>query len=205
MALHVSSSAMTGLSHTYVSFSFALWMLFPSDHGHTGLRMAIFAIYISFLLISVVPVFIDVLSRPHNDPYHPWADALYHGIHSMFINPVITVFCLAALPVQARETLSRPDPASLSLTGLVVQAMVFAFSALAWVWRLVFPWDSAQGHISFGMFIGIFTTWYQLVGWVAVDNAIFAVVQAVLFWLVIRHRPDYPNVTGAESEPLLRH
>jgi hypothetical protein len=66
--------------------------------------------------------------------------------------------------------------------------------------RVHFPYDRVD-RISFG----IWYTWYQAVGWAAVDNAIFAIGQAVIFWLAINRlsqRGDIP--LGNETEPLLR-
>jgi hypothetical protein len=115
----------------------------------------------------------------------------------MFINPVVTVLCIAALFVQAKETKSRSDPGGLSVTGLAVQAVIFAVVALSWLFRLVFPWNE---HL---INLGGLLMWYQYVGWVAVDNAIFAVAQAVLYWLATRSRRGIAGIGGGETEPLL--
>ncbi|EHK20597.1 uncharacterized protein TRIVIDRAFT_202834 [Trichoderma virens Gv29-8] len=52
-----------------------------------------------------------------------------------------------------------------------MQAVVFALLALGWRWRLL-PWDASVGVLA--------TTWYQLVGFIPVDHAMFALVQAAL-------------------------
>jgi hypothetical protein len=176
---------------------------YPSDNDRPGQRYSVLAIWVSFLLISIVPVLIDAFDfGGRDDPYRKWAGAFFTGVHSMFINPIVTILGIAALFVQARETISRPDPGALSVTGLAIQAVVFVLVSLAWLGRLVFPWDRLEGH---QITLGLLIIWYQLVGWVAVDNAIFSVVQAVLFWLASRHgRGGGAGNVGSETEPLLR-
>jgi hypothetical protein len=160
------------------------------------------AIYVSFLLISVIPVFTDAITSRKDEQYHKWAGALFHGVHSLFINPVVTILGISALFFQARETMSRPEgPAALSVVGLAVQAVVFAVVALVWPARLVFPWHELGGRVTMGVLI----TWYQLVGFVAVDNAVFALVQAVLLWLIMRRgHGGSSEVDSGEIEPLVR-
>jgi hypothetical protein len=85
--------------------------------------------------------------------------------------------------------------------GLAVQAAVFALVAVSWVMRVQFPWELLDGHkITFGVLI----TWYEIVGWAAVDNAIFALVQIVLLWIVSHRSSQRIRAAGDESEPLLR-
>ncbi|PVH79612.1 hypothetical protein DL98DRAFT_516030 [Cadophora sp. DSE1049] len=181
---------------------FAACLSYPSDNDRPGQRYKVIAIYVSYLLISIVPVLIDAFNfGGRNDPYRKWAGAFFTGVHSMFINPIVTILCIAALFVQARETNSRPDPGALSVLGLGIQAVVFVLVALAWLGRLTFPWDKLEGY----SIISYLTMWYQLVGWVAVDTAIFAVVQGVLFWLASRRgRGAGAESVGGETEPLLR-
>lgn len=46
--------------------------------------------------------------------------------------------------------------------------------------------------------------WYQLVGWAAVDNVVYAFVQAVLLWIAMRQRGRVPGMeTNGETSPLL--
>lgn len=142
-----------------------------------------------------------------NDPYHKWGGAFFHGIHSMFINPVVTILTIAAFFVQVREISTTHSPwplsSSLSVLGLVVQAVVFAVVALAWPWRLVFPWDKVGEGIPWAP--SFWLSWYQLIGWVVDDNAFFAIVQAVLFWVAWRRgqRGD-SDIGNGESDSLLR-
>lgn len=147
-----------------------------------------------------MPLFIDAANGDGGpeDSYRKWAVALFHGAHSIFVNPIVTLLAVAALVVQARETLSRPSSAALSLVGLAVQAAVFILLSLSWTARLVLPWDWRDVRPALHVLI----TWYQLIGFVPVDHAVFAVVQAVLCWLATRHRAGIE--TGGETEALLR-
>lgn len=103
----------------------------------------------------------------------------------MYINPVVTVIGLAALFARAGESRSRSSLGALSGEGLAFQAVVFAVVALDWprrmtthsvFWEMV-PWWA-------------YVTWCQLLGWAAVDSAVFAFVQAVLLWVVRRRRGE---------------
>ncbi|KAH7371846.1 hypothetical protein BKA64DRAFT_268214 [Cadophora sp. MPI-SDFR-AT-0126] len=181
---------------------FATCLTYTSDNDRPGQRYKVIAIYVSYLLISIIPLLVDTLNfGGRNDPYRKWAGAFFSGVHTMFISPIVTILCVTAFFAQARETGLRPDPGALSVTGLAIQAIVFVFVAVAWLGRLAFPWDKLEGY---GM-ISYLAMWYQLVGWVAIDTAIFAVVQAVLFWLASRRgRGERVAVVGAETEPLLR-
>jgi hypothetical protein len=51
----------------------------------------------------------------------------------------------------------------------------------------------------------IWYIWYEAVGWAAVDNAIFAIGQAVIFCLAINRLSQRGNILlSNETEPLLR-
>jgi hypothetical protein len=50
-----------------------------------------------------VPIFVDVATiDPFQDPYYVWATALFTGIYTLFINPVVGILAFAALYAQAR-------------------------------------------------------------------------------------------------------
>lgn len=157
----------------------------------------------SYLLISIIPLLIDALNvNGREDEYRSWAGAVFSFVHSQFAIPIVTILCIAAFFAQAKTIRSRDNPGALSKTGLAVQAVVFAFIAIAWIGRLGFPWDKVD---EFGPSLGLLTYWYQWVGWVTVDSAIFAVAQGVLFWLASRHQRGVgADAVGGETEPLLR-
>lgn len=116
--------------------------------------------------------------------------------HTVYFLPYVTFLVAIAFLPAAREILSRPhgDIGSLSLAGLLMQALVFAAVAVSWVYRVrwlenpgdLYPWS-----------------WYKLVGWAVVNNGIFAAVQALLFLLAYT-RTMTPLASTNETEALLR-
>jgi hypothetical protein len=155
------------------------------------------AIFVSFLAISLALVIFEI-SFPAEGSGAPeqdgrWFSEIFFGIHSMLVNPVITLLGIISFLPQAREILSRRSPGALSIPGLAVQAVVFAAVALYWPWRMSM---GSLRDIPWGSLI----SWYQLVGWAAVDNAVFAVVQAALLWVALHRRGE--TIDG-EAAPLL--
>ena len=159
-----------------------------------------------FLLISLGPVGVEATLPPSSDPSNPdrdrrWFAAFFATFHLMFVNPVVTIIGLASVFPQARAISSRKSPgstplAALSLWGLALQAIVFTVVGISWLFRLTVPKDFWQMSP-----IRALMVWYQIVGWAAVDNLIFAFVQAVLYFIAYRHRATYGG--GSETAPLL--
>jgi hypothetical protein len=175
------------------SCSFTICLYYsPSRPRQKGV---VIAIYITFLFISIIPGVFETTLPPPGDEGRDWFSALFGGYHVLYINPVVTAIAIAAFLPQARETLSRPDRGALSLTGLATQAVVFAIVAACWPFRMTLPssfWHSKP----FG--------WYQLIGWATADNGVFAVVQAVLWWIAMRcGRGNQEVVISGERSPLL--
>lgn len=108
----------------------------------------------------------------------------------MFINPIVTIIAVCSLFIQISNA------TALSILGLASQAFVFALVALSWTARVRFP---TLDRISLSRLI----TWYQLVGWATVDNAVFSIIQLILFY-VARHRQRGSSIS-ADQEPLLDH
>ncbi|KAG4435770.1 hypothetical protein IFR05_008744 [Cadophora sp. M221] len=160
----------------------------------TAPRTRVAALYASFLAISAIPLLIDFFSPVQNPDDERWSSAIFIGVHTMLINPLVTLGGFAALYFQ------RPNAgaAALSEAGLAMQAVVFTLVAISWIERVRF--------LEFDRRLGGFPvkTWYQLVGWAAVDNAVFAFVQAVLFFLRRSQKFEIGKVSG-EDEPLLGH
>ena len=140
-----------------------------------------------------MPLFIDAIDNeffcPRDDTYRKWSEAFFSGCHLLFVNPIITILALVAYPCQARtiRTLPAGNLKSLSLLGLLIQGVVFIVVAVSWMMRVKFLDFSFDDVISRGAFF----SWYQMVGWAAVDNAIFALMQVLLFllarnWVVVK-------------------
>ncbi|KAH7412440.1 hypothetical protein BKA64DRAFT_702564 [Cadophora sp. MPI-SDFR-AT-0126] len=164
---------------TRTSFALCLWYA-PS----TAPKKRIVALYSSFLLISVVPVLIDFLS-PFKDPDEDfWANVVFSFVHTQYVNPLVTCGAIAALYFQWYNAAA----AALSQDGLVVQAVVFAIVALSWTARLRFQLEGGEGHEvgpppGSGLWVVMWLrAWYEFVGWAAVDNGVFALVQAALLY-----------------------
>jgi hypothetical protein len=172
-------------------------LFYPSNH-RIGLKISVSVWYILFALISIIPLFVDAIDHNVFGPWEgsdrKWAVALFGGGHSMFINPIVTILSITTLFAQVREILSQPSLRALSLVGLATQAVIFAIVAISWMMRVKYPWNV----------LDFLTAWYQLVGWAAVDNAVFAIVQAVLLLLALHHVGRHANKPpSGETEPLL--
>lgn len=157
------------------------------------------------VLILTLGILIRLLSDPTEYLANPDAKDWAEHWWIRYCNlrwAVIPVTMLNALALYSQyQTIVGRQPGEglggLSLAGLLLQAIVFAVVALAWVFRV--PWESQEPAMTEGMYFG----WYRSVGWAAVDNGIFAVVQALLFLVASRHTAGFGAV-GTETVPLLR-
>ncbi|KAJ5517803.1 hypothetical protein N7453_000225 [Penicillium expansum] len=85
-----------------------------------------------------------------------------------------------------------------NLTGLKLQTAAFMLSAISWVPRVTVPWDLyLDGEYPIIMVIN---AWYHMVGFVAVDDAFFALGQGFLLWLSLR---QIRRAEEGERQPLL--
>jgi heme/copper-type cytochrome/quinol oxidase subunit 2 len=129
--------------------------------------------------------------------------ALFSYSHTIYINPIITIICFASLFPQVQETLSRPSPGTLSVIGLAIQAVVFAVVALYWPWRMTLSRENLELPPLWRL-----VQWYRSDGWATVDNAVFAFVQADLWWIavVVRQKSGVQEVavTTDKNTPLLQ-
>ncbi|KAH6853225.1 hypothetical protein B0I37DRAFT_358796 [Chaetomium sp. MPI-CAGE-AT-0009] len=179
-----------------------VWRSNP-DHGR---RKAVSAIYVCFLLISVVPIFADALTDDSTDAYHGWALDFIAAVHILLINPIVNFLGIAALFAQARILMGRTPGSglgALSLVGLVAQGVTFALLAPLWIWRLSFPWDEVGGD---WLHWQLLRQWFDVVGFVSVDYAVFAIAQFVLLLIAVLrhlHKGDISGASPGEIEPLL--
>ncbi|KAJ5533118.1 hypothetical protein N7494_009670 [Penicillium frequentans] len=184
---------------------FILCLWFPPDN-RTMYKFMLLTVYMLFALISIIPLFIDAIDRDFFGPpeWRNGGEALFSGYHAMFMNPIVTILALVALPCQARAIRALPigDLKSLSLLGLQAQGVIFSAMAISWTMRVRFLDLSFKDVIAYGFLTLV--SWYQMVGWAAVDNAVFALVQISLLCLVRNWGVVKMAVADRESEPLLR-
>lgn len=159
--------------------SLATCLVLPAaeEHGRRPVKK-VWTLYASFLAISVIPTFVDAIFKHSSradgraGPRELWG-AIFASIHMTCIYLPVTAFGFAALMHQRRVILTRPagtGAGSLSLLGLGVQAVIFFIFVVTWPWRLVFSCEEFGG-----MFLPHFIyAWYQLVGFLPVDHAVFA-------------------------------
>jgi hypothetical protein len=177
--------------------------------GHLDHRLALLSIYVAYLLISVVPEFVyaaNTCNLAHDDP-DKWVPSMFVGFHAIYVVPYTTVLCIAAVFLQARELVLSRSPAgspsaSLSTTGLRLQAVVFAFVAVLWLARLpYFAWWRERSIWD------AMVKWYLTVAWFTVNDGIFAAGQAFLLWVLVgsHHRIRSIVASSREAEPLLGH
>lgn len=174
-------------------------VFYPRDRPYT-VPATVSVLYTCYLFISLVPIIV-VEASPGSKEDRKWFDALFTGFHIIFFNPPITILGVVSVYPQAREILRRPrasGPGALSLVGLAVQAVLFLLLGLSWPARL------AWGYPIFGRG---FSSWVQMVGYVAFDYIIFALVQAILLYVAVRRNGWHASVDeedpASERDPLL--
>lgn len=168
-------------------------MLLYSDRG-TSLCVR----YTAFLLVSFIPLLIDVVSPMPSGPRRWWS-AIYFMLHMTLLWPIITFLGCFSIYRQAQEIRTVSFPNSLSLQGLAVQAIAFTLVSVAWIWCLPFPYEDLKGHMNWNTF----TVWYGTIGWVIVNSFIFAIGQAILLILALRRQSSNKRQLEGETEPLL--
>jgi len=189
------------------SSSFAISLIYRSDPDVRH-RFLVVVIYLSFLFISVVPIFIHAATADPRHIYDDWALDLFIGIHYACVNPIVTILGLFAVYAQARAITARPRGSghgALSLTGLAMQAVVFALLAPLWLGRLVYKWE--EPGPGFPAWLVSVIYWFLFGGFVPFDHGVFAISQAALVGLAMRHRrlrspPETPaGDTPAGEDP----
>ncbi|KAL4796128.1 hypothetical protein BDV19DRAFT_388547 [Aspergillus venezuelensis] len=128
---------------SYASFAFASYYA-----SNTARRTRIIAagLYACFLLISVIPEFIDVTTDAFgyfsSDPYRDWPLLFFFYGHALFIQPIITALTTTSLLFQVHEIIIFADTRSaLSLSWLALQAVTFAVLGFSWFGHINFDDD----------------------------------------------------------------
>jgi hypothetical protein len=128
-------------------------------------------------------------------------------VHVLLVIPVTTLLGIVALVAQARTVMGTPRGSglgALSLVGLAAQGHVFTLVTLSWPWRLAFPWDELEREDVLKW--AVLKAWLEVIGFVAVDYAVFALGQFVLLLMAVRRglgHGDVSEVSAGETEPLL--
>ncbi|KAA8644979.1 uncharacterized protein ATNIH1004_009190 [Aspergillus tanneri] len=175
-------------------------LYYPSDRHSCTLKIFMAMIYLSFMLISIIPLFIDVVDH---DIFGPWDShdrafglGLFYGFHLFYVHPIITLVGIYSFFPQAHELDSRTRLHALSKTGLAIQAITFTIVAISWTVRVKL-YDDVLTKLPLW---STFMDWYRYMWWAAVDNMVFATIQAGLFFKA-RHKA---RQLEGETEPLLR-
>ena len=116
----------------------------------------------------------------------------FTGIHTMFINPIVTSLIFAAFWAQLAQV--RSSDSAISATGLAAQAAVFAMVGLSWAFRLQLPKEYSHSYGEVVPWRTWLVIWYQLVGWATVNNLFFALVQLALLCITLARRPGQDSV-----------
>ncbi|KAL3465922.1 hypothetical protein BJX64DRAFT_251277 [Aspergillus heterothallicus] len=163
----------------------------PSNRAKRGYV----CIYIIYLLISLIPLAIDLIgltphlatpSWPENDLRELWAVT-----HGLLLNALMPPLAAIALIPQAAQIWKHiGDPArhpGLSVLGLAIQSGILASVAVSWNFRVSFVGYGAK--FDFG--------WFWDYGWPVVENGVVAGVEALLAllagwrgWVEMRRRRE---------------
>ncbi|KAE8356782.1 hypothetical protein BDV28DRAFT_65478 [Aspergillus coremiiformis] len=179
---------------------FLMGLYYPSDRHSRQYKVSVSIMYISLLLISLVPVVADAIDyyfvSTEEDGYRNLGLDIFGGFHYSYIHPVMTLVGIYAWFPQSRELRSRAQLHALSQTGLAAQAVVFSLVAISWTVRVKL-YNSPLPDLPLW---ATFPEWYKYVWWAAVDNMIFAGIQTGLYFKT--RRQEQPPVDG-ETQPLL--
>jgi hypothetical protein len=193
-------------------------------------------LYIAYFVVAISPLFLCAIVLKADDDksaYREWPVVLTFTPHMLWLTYVGTVLVIMATYRQAQAIL-HPDPSesqsqaalasesestsqvpfpvkdnSLSVCVLAIQSVLFILLAVSWIFRVVFPplpegatwWDSR-----------VVKVWFEMVGSIAVDNAVFGIGQGLLLFLLLRSgrgggdgaAGEGEDALGTEREPLLR-
>ncbi|KAJ5890070.1 hypothetical protein N7504_010880 [Penicillium tannophilum] len=176
--------------------------LFAQVLFYSSRRASLLASYTSFLVVSIIPLFVLAI-LPIDDEGRRFWSAVFYALHTTLVYPILTALGVLGIYRQAREIVAIPLPNALSLQGLVVQALVFILISVTWTWSLPFPYEELESYLNWN----IFSAWYSAIGWIIVDNFVFALGQIVLLlWALHCSSSRKASMqSDSETEPLLGH
>lgn len=125
--------------------------------------------------------------------------AFFAIVHMIIIYPIVTGLGILAIFCQAREIYKVPFPNAISVYSLAMQAVVFMLVAMVWIWSLPFEYEELRWPWNWTTLY----TWYIYIGLIIVNSFIFALGQAALLAMALRHSPVAHVVQDGETEPLL--
>jgi hypothetical protein len=168
---------------------------------HSDRRASLIAAYACYLFVSIIPLpWILEATSPFQGLDQQFFASIFYAVHSMLISPILTILGFMGIYYQAREILATTFPNALSLSGLAAQAVVFTLVSVTLIWALPFPYEKWDGEFSWRNV----SVWYGFIGWIIVDNFVFALGQAVLLALGLhRSSSSKDSALGGETEPLL--
>ncbi|KAJ5493933.1 hypothetical protein N7463_010020 [Penicillium fimorum] len=162
-------------------------------------RVSLCATYVGFLLVSVIPIFIESLWPMEKGLGRAILSAIFGMVHITIFYPIVTALGILAIFCQAREIQKVSFPNVLSVHTLAIQAVVFMLIAVAWIWNLPFDYEEFRGQWGWRTL----AMWYSCVGWVIINAFIFGLGQTALVIMALRH-PSMANVIQhGETAPLL--
>lgn len=130
------------------------------------------------LILSLLHAVLFFLYPPFGGSGNDYAFFLISGFDYYILNPTTRISIAVALAHQACTIWKYRGETALSPTTLTLQAVLYLGLAIAWPYRLALPhnlwsWET----ISFNW---IYSEWYPMVGWASVNNAVFALGQAIV-------------------------
>lgn len=174
------------LLSTTILVAFATW--YPPNRQSEKVLVTLG--YLAFAYGSFLPV-LPHFSKSYRE-HSQWGLDMFFATHSYAVNWLVTMGVFPfSLFCQWLLMLDQPVPQSLSVDGLAAQAVVFILTGISWTWRMTTDKPT-------------WVEWYEYVGYAAVDNLLFGIVQAVLYLFVLEAigLAESPADAG-ETSPLL--
>ncbi|CAG8151689.1 unnamed protein product [Penicillium salamii] len=182
-----------------------IWILFNFLAISRTRKAKRIALYVLFLIISLVPLMIDATT----DLFCPSGEVdctvtrrdpieFLMALHAGILQPVTHALMVLSFYEQARQR-----TLDLSATGLKLQSSIFFVSAILWTFRLHIPWEIIGTETPLTSFYTRCIIWFQYVKFSAGADIIFAIGQCILLRLILRKSHFEATHTATERQPLL--